>query len=307
MDFKVPDRLTCPACGSVEAMACAFPIRSATTDGKGALMFDCADCGTGRTVYTEDLSGCYEEDYYSYSPEGYSSRRKFLKGLMYKYLKFLPRSISHRWLTVVPPGRTGKVLDVGCGCGNSLDVWKRIGWQTFGTEISEAPAKICVANGHDVRLSFKPAEAFAGSTFEWITLDNVLEHVEDPGELLAELKTAMTEDSVMTICVPNYGGTPSRVFGRYWDAILPEQHLTHFTRKGLEALIGRCGLRVKATSFQPRFHLPTDNVARFGQPAELETAQALAQKWKKSAVARLVTGGRMTEADGYFMTIEATL
>ena len=216
---------SCQACGAAESMRFGHPILSSATGGEGAEMYVCTECGTGRTVYTKALSISYGDEYYSYNPESYSSLKTRIKGVLYKYASFIPVSIRHRWLTVAPSKRPGKVLDIGCGCGNSLDVWKMVGWQTFGSEISETPVEICKTRGHNVALSFEPWSEFAGEKFDWITLDNVLEHIDAPEQFLVSLKGILAKDGIVTICVPNYGGKPAEIFGPYWDALLPDQHL----------------------------------------------------------------------------------
>ena len=297
----------CRACAAVGSLRFFQPIRSFATAGEGAVMYVCASCGSGQTVYTADLAVSYGEEYYSYNPESYSSLKTRIKGLIYKYASFVPLSLRHRWLTVAPSGRPGKVLDVGCGCGNSLDVWKSVGWRTFGTEITQAPVEICRAQGHDVKLSYDPWKDFADHKFEWITLDNVLEHIETPEEFLMNLRPILADQGKITICVPNYGGAPSKIFGRYWDALLPDQHVTHFTRQGLEALLARSGYKIRSLTFQPRFHLSFGNAQRYGTGDEAGRIMVEAKSWKKRAIARLATGRHPREADGYFMTADIVL
>lgn len=302
----------CGVCGG-QSIVDLFRIKDARYKNLDIHLSKCMNCGVGHTEYPApgelpaDFFN-YTENYYSYSLGGYSSVRLRLKTVFYKYL-FLPffGTIAERWLTIIPPRRHGKVLDVGCGCGASLDIWARLGWKTYGTEVTSRPIEICRANGHEVFETKSPAEVFEESFFDWIVLDNVLEHVENPQVLLKQLARLLKCDGALTICVPNFGGEGAEEFGPYWDALLPEQHIFQYTESGLSLLLKECGYAIRHVAYQPRFQsIPRmNNVRACGDAETYERLERYLKRLEMRKFIHLLTAPRIAERYGYFMTVTA--
>ena len=75
-----------------------------------------------------------------------------------------------------------KILDVGCGVGNHLDILKEIfpNSLTFGVEPNEKAAAIAAKKGHNVFIeSFEQLES-QSNQYDQIYSSHVIEHVEDP-------------------------------------------------------------------------------------------------------------------------------
>jgi hypothetical protein len=84
-------------------------------------------------------------------------------------------------------------------------------------------------------------EAAERGHYRCITLWHVLEHVPDPARHLAELRSMLSDDGVLMIAVPDFGGLQARLFGRHWLHLDVPRHLHHFTRRGLMHLLRRAG------------------------------------------------------------------
>jgi len=110
----------------------------------------------------------------------------------------------------------GKVLEIGSGCGVTHILWRRkYGVDAWGVEPegegfddSAAIARDLIAvNGLDpTRIVNATGEAlpFPDNTFDIVYSTNVLEHVNDPAQVLREAVRVLKPGGTMQIVVPNY-------------------------------------------------------------------------------------------------------
>lgn len=83
---------------------------------------------------------------------------------------------------------------------------------------------------------------------------HVLEHGQRPEAMLAEMETFLAPDGRLILAVPNAAGAGYRQRGMAWTwAQPPFVHIFHFTPKGLEALLRRCGFEIVEMRFHDRW------------------------------------------------------
>ncbi|MCC3152195.1 class I SAM-dependent methyltransferase [Hymenobacter sp. BT770] len=157
---------------------------------------------------------------------------------------------------------TGSFLDIGCGEGWALDYFQRQGWDVLGLDFSSfSLEKFHPALRERLRTGdlYEELEKFvaAGQQFDVLWLDNVLEHVLEPAELLRLCRTLVKPNGVLMVDVPNDfsalqqhlldGGHIDRPF---W-VVLPD-HLSYFNQTGLRNLAQDTGWHVaKVIGDQP--------------------------------------------------------
>ena len=93
-------------------------------------------------------------------------------------------------------------------------------------------------------------EAATQGPYRCITLWHVMEHVINPQEHLRRLRSMLSDDGILLLAVPDFGGLQARVFGRHWLHLDVPRHLYHFTRSGLEKLLETAGFHVVRISNQ---------------------------------------------------------
>jgi 2-polyprenyl-3-methyl-5-hydroxy-6-metoxy-1,4-benzoquinol methylase len=103
-------------------------------------------------------------------------------------------------------GRSGRLLDVGCGLGFFVRRASQMsGWDAFGSEMS-APAvefaKEVLGLRTVVRGRVQDA-AFERASFNVITLWDVIEHIPDPDPMLSSLRSLLTPGGMLFIHTPN--------------------------------------------------------------------------------------------------------
>jgi len=148
-------------------------------------------------------------------------------------------------------GPLERIVDVGCGDGSLLDELARRGFGTVrdGFEITDA----AVALARD-RPGVSSAAAFDGArlpvpggSYDLAILSHVLEHVHDPGALLAE---AMRAARCAVVEVPLEANLSARRPAKRAHA---EEigHLHAFSRAAVRAFVARAGFRVAAELVDP--------------------------------------------------------
>jgi SAM-dependent methyltransferase len=79
--------------------------------------------------------------------------------------------------------------------------------------------------------------------FDAIAAFHVLEHVVDPRRFLQKCRDLLKPGGVLSIEVPNYDSLDRLLSGARWDMLF-EYHVSHFSRRGLVALVESAGLSV---------------------------------------------------------------
>ncbi len=100
------------------------------------------------------------------------------------------------------PGKK-EILDIGCGRGQLLEIFRDNGFETYGIEPSRAAVKECTAKGMNVIEGFLDTNVF-GRKFDFVNISFVLEHIPEPQNFIAKIKREfLSEDGYLSIEVPN--------------------------------------------------------------------------------------------------------
>lgn len=134
------------------------------------------------------------------------------------------------------------VLEFGTGNGYWLLMAKAYGYNTKGVEIREE--RIVYAKNNSLSI-VRSLEELGGQQFDFIRVDNVLEHLSDPLMYFHALTKHLKEGGIMFVVVPegdkinkvlsSYNGTPDK-------SITPMGHINCFTHKALLALAKSAGM-----------------------------------------------------------------
>ena len=84
--------------------------------------------------------------------------------------------------------------------------------------------------------------------FDAVVFQHSLEHVAEPLDDLRAAAGVLRPDGLALISLPNFGCWQARRFGADWFHLDLPRHRSHFTRRGLEALVRRAGLSPAGTS-----------------------------------------------------------
>ena len=147
------------------------------------------------------------------------------------------------------------VLDVGCSRGatgaalRARGVSRIVGIEPDSDDASEAALAYDLVLAR--RLEDVPADEF-GAEFDGILFGDVLEHLVDPSDALARVRSWLTSSGVVVASVPNVGNwaiVADLLAGRFDYvpySILSGTHVRHFTRQTIRDLFEATGFRVSS-------------------------------------------------------------
>lgn len=134
------------------------------------------------------------------------------------------------------------VLDVGCGSSMipiSLD--------SVGVDIQHNKLRYLRQFGNRVARASAFNLPFRDGAFGCVICSEVLEHLPDDRQVIAELARVLAPDGTLILGTPDYSRRTWRVLERLYGLAAPggyaEEHITHYTRESLIARLARYGLR----------------------------------------------------------------
>ena len=222
----------CIACDKNSPHAFRFKVN-------GCEIWQCERCGLGRAeTSTFDPKSYYTADYFSgLRGDGYSDyfgaepvlRREFARSV-----DFVRRFIG-----------SGRLLDLGCAYGFFLKE-ARCHFEIFGIELAEHAAASCREEGLNV-LSGMANEANMEQIGEVdvITMFDVIEHLPQPGEVLALCYRYLKPGGIIVITTGDFASMMARWAGANWRLMTPPQHLWYFTKESLRRISRQFGLSME--------------------------------------------------------------
>jgi len=176
----------------------------------------------------------------------------FMNGLKLRYL-LEDLSSSH-----------GRVLDVGCGAGQVAKAVKRErpDLEVFGCDVSRSALAAAGASsaGVDFRLSTAERLPFTDGELDFVWIFDVLEHVDDPEQVLREVARVLKPGGGFHIVLP-LEGQPRTLYrlvgtGTRWKAKLRHGgHIQIFSADRFRTMAAACGLPVVKTRWSYHFML----------------------------------------------------
>ncbi len=156
---------------------------------------------------------------------------------------------DQRKLTLVQNHTTGKkLLDVGSAMGGFMRVAADAGFTVEGVEVSQFGAEYTRRElGLPVHCSSLREAALPSSTYDVVTMWDVIEHLPDPLENLAEVARILRPGGVCFVTTGDVSSRYARMLGRRWHLLTPPQHLLYFSPPALERALGRYDLKVVDT------------------------------------------------------------
>ncbi len=169
-----------------------------------------------------------------------------------------------------------RLLDVGCGNGEFLQLARQLGWRGYG--IDSDPVARVLAREHGVILGSRIqelGESYNG-VFDAVTLSHVIEHVHQPSDVLSHCYRVLRPGGYLWLETPNGKSVGYAVYGRYWRGLECPRHLVLFNRGALHACLEKAGfvdIKIRSTNdvTAPMFY--RSELARSGDVAERPTRQ----------------------------------
>tara|TARA_B100000925_G_scaffold283540_1_gene257545 strand:- start:1569 stop:2531 length:963 start_codon:yes stop_codon:yes gene_type:complete len=131
-------------------------------------------------------------------------------------------------------------LDIGAGSGEILYFAKKIGFNTKGIEPNKGYALFCKNKLNLNVINSVYEEAFIElNHFDVLNLNQVLEHMPDPLDVLIDLKKFLKEDGILVLTVPNIEANLHSPQTRFHYA-----HIFNYNHLNLKKLFVKAGYQI---------------------------------------------------------------
>ncbi len=137
--------------------------------------------------------------------------------------------------------QSNKILDVGCGRGFFLEIANQRGWQTEGIEYSKKAIEICKKKGIKVHESSFNLDDFEGKPFDVITSFEVIEHINNPIEVINNIKALVRKGGLFYCTTPNFNSYLRYLLKDRYNIIDYPEHLSYYTKSTLNKVITESG------------------------------------------------------------------
>jgi 2-polyprenyl-3-methyl-5-hydroxy-6-metoxy-1,4-benzoquinol methylase len=148
-------------------------------------------------------------------------------------------SAASRW---VPPDV--KVLDIGCGFGETLAYHQSRGCDAYGVEMDENVRMIMEKFHFKVKIGPFNPNLYPPESFDYVTMQQVIEHVEDPLETLKGVAQVLRRGGYVVLSTPNAKGWGARFFGRRWINWHVPYHRHFFSLSSIRIVAQEAGLQI---------------------------------------------------------------
>jgi glycosyltransferase involved in cell wall biosynthesis/2-polyprenyl-3-methyl-5-hydroxy-6-metoxy-1,4-benzoquinol methylase len=200
----------------------------------------CEDCGLiflNPQPSDEELGQIYGVDYFlgSETEEGRRLAREIKQATAKSYLAEIAR---YRGAAV------GRILEVGCGEGDFLELAEVSGWTVTGIEYSPAAcerARSRIKSGKIVCGELQGAQLGA-EQFDLCVISDVIEHVRSPLNFLREIHRVLKPGGVLFVATPSTDSWSARLLKQKWMEFKAE-HVTYFDRQTLHTALFKSGFR----------------------------------------------------------------
>jgi SAM-dependent methyltransferase len=117
------------------------------------------------------------------------------------------------------------VTEIGCSWGYLLWNLKKFGYSVKGFELSQTTAK---EGSHQLDIDITPGFFEPQpETFDVVILRHVLEHVNNPKDLLSQIYISLKEGGIFILEGPNLDSISSRLFGQNVSWVAPPEHVSY--------------------------------------------------------------------------------
>lgn len=190
--------------------------------------------------FTPELLTKLYSEYYprsTFSLEKYKPYKKinhfkaWLDGAYFSAFRWVPENV--------------RVLDIGCGFGETLGYHKARGCDVYGVEADKNILRVAEKFGYNVHVGLFNPDLYEPDFFDYVTMDQVLEHTTDPVETLKGVARVLKPGGAAVVSLPNSNGWGARVFGRKWINWHVPYHIQHFSLESMRIAAEKAGLKIE--------------------------------------------------------------
>jgi SAM-dependent methyltransferase len=275
----------CPGCKSKNFP----PVLKAKDHLVSGEIFQISECNECHLRFTNPIPDETEIGKY-YQSQDYISHTNTSEGFINKIYQ-LVRSVTllnkKNLIQKAAKLRAGKIMDIGCGTGEFLNMMHKAGWNVSGLEPDEGARRLANSN-YQLQIS-PPDKLFelSENSFDVITMWHVLEHVHRLDDYMDQISKILKPDCTLFIAVPNYTSFDANHYNHDWAAYDVPRHLYHFSPQSMIKLLDR-------------FHFKLEKMKRM--PFDSFYVSMLSEKYKNGNIVKAFWVGLMSNWKALFNT-----
>lgn len=205
----------------------------------------CLNCKLMFKSFENEAGNLYNDNY----AEEFINSKEYSGTHAFNFFKNI---INASYKRVKKNGGKPSLLDIGSGIGIMLDAAKETGYDPIGVELSTKLAAIAVKKGHTV-INRNISEMTFEKKFDTITMMDIIEHLEDPRDVLVALKLLLNPGGELIVYTPNHNSLIVKAAGLFYrlgikapvENIFACTHTCFFTTKTLGNVLSNTGFKVK--------------------------------------------------------------
>lgn len=236
----------CPSCGSKRYKILYDLTNPKVHKGLGlaGIVKKCNECKLQFKSFENKAEDLYNDDYAD----------NFLKTEEYSgthAIDFFEKIIIKSYNRLKKNASKPALLDIGSGIGIMLDTAKKIGYQATGVELSQKLADVAHKKGHEVIVT-NINESPLDRKFDTISMMDIIEHLEDPKQILESLKPLLNANGELIVYTPNHDSLIVKIAHMFYsmgikspiENIYACTHTCFFTSKTLKDVLLKSGYTI---------------------------------------------------------------
>lgn len=162
--------------------------------------------------------------------------------------------ITNHTIRHLPPPQPfrNRLLDIGCGNGEFLEIARNLGYDASGLEVDEVARTQAQEAGFVVHPGPFPNASLERGFYDHITMSHVLEHLHDPAAAICDALSLIRPGGRIWIKVPNLSALSQSRFGKNLRLLEAPRHLVMFDPVSLDGLLRKGGFK-DVVSLPPSF------------------------------------------------------
>lgn len=192
----------------------------------------------------------------------------------------------------VPNGK--RVLDIGCGFGETLAYLEAKGCEAYGVDADRNVDVTAQRYGLKIHIGVFDASVYEDGFFDYVIMNQVIEHVPDLHNTFDMISNVLTKEGKCIMSTPNANGWGSRFFGKKWLNWHVPYHQQFLSKDSLYLLAEKHGFLVEKIQTITRSEwimyqiLHLMNYPKPGEPsafwAPYATKRSFIKKWLQRGV-----------------------
>jgi len=136
------------------------------------------------------------------------------------------------------------LVDIACGGGFLVQEASTRGYDAIGVDLNENVINWAKSKKRNV-FHGDISELVISTKYDVIVLSHILEHLENPADLLTKCKQMLSNRGIIVVSQTDYNGILPKIFPWLWYGWQPVEHYWHFTPKSMDFLAQSVGLKIE--------------------------------------------------------------